>query len=196
MANWKGKLPAKYYKASHLRQEITPDSIEEECAVGESQVQVPDSQAVVSETQCSSFVLDDLPGNFGRNRKTKYMEDEEQRALKEEAWLASKIAPRKTTKPVFEVNFLARPKTPDMPVFIPFSEPGFKVAHKSIPTEAAVAPKLSPPTIATDAPQITDAAPANSKLILSYCMHLHCLKFEPRRIRRQASFKPFCGVTR
>ena len=166
-SNSKGKQPVRRHGPSHLRQEITADSTEDERGASKSVVQVLDSQVVVPETQYGDSSTDNLPDDFGNYRELVGRAESEQRILRDEAFVSRRQVMRTTTTAkdtAFRVNFLERPKESDeLPGanFSPFFRAAGKLSFKTDPQHITTVQKSPPSILPYHAPQAVQEVPAN-----------------------------------
>ncbi|KAJ4349544.1 uncharacterized protein N0V89_008160 [Didymosphaeria variabile] len=169
MSDRKGKQPVSSHRPSQLRNEIIPDSSDNERVVNESVVQVPDSDTVVLETQYDPQPAY-IPNGSEHDRGNIWRQSSEQPNTADEALLSRCGLSKKTGLTVdstFVVKQLERPKEVQGTAFS-FASPSFVTRPaRQVPLtlgtheNATFTPKPSASTTQSTASRHVDGISAN-----------------------------------
>ncbi|KAL1610648.1 hypothetical protein SLS60_002318 [Paraconiothyrium brasiliense] len=163
MSDRKGKQPVSSHRPSQLRNEIIPDSSDNERGINESVVQVPNSDTAVPETQY-------IPEGLEHDRRDIWRQSSEPPNTADEALLSRCGYSKKTGTTVaspFVVRQLEKPKEVQGSIFSfaspnAFSKPALQMPLMPRPREdATVAPKPSPSIVQSTTPQNVDGHQAD-----------------------------------
>lgn len=166
-SNQKGKQSFRPTRLSHLRQEIRAEESHDGCAGGEAEVQVPNSQAVIPETQLDSLDPTIHSDRHEDVRLTSGTRDPGNSTEYDNAFLSRVEISKKATRPdpIFTVNLLQRPEEPNESSFSPYvnpkcttntaqNEPASAASYNAIVSEQA---HLS--SVRDSGPRVDEAAP-------------------------------------
>ena len=169
-SNPKRKQPFTPGRSSHLRQDVTADVNGDVCTRGEAEVQVPDSQVVIPETQLDSLGHPTCSEGIEDAGLTLDTRQPEHPSRDDDAFLSRVQISRKAPAPDsnFPVNFLQRPAVHAGSSF------SFVVPSRGTkPTQNRVthirshkvvnAQRLSPPNVSESGPGAVETAACNGE---------------------------------
>lgn len=179
MPDLTGTHLGRYYPPSHpsrLRNEVTAESSDNE----RSEVQVPDSQSIVPETQYD-LQLEDASNDFEPDGECISEQNSERLNTADEAFLSLRRPHKKDfvpLDPTFGAKLLEKPKQKETPFFSPFSKPNLigkstqqAPLQPSPQDTSTTSPKPSPPALHSTASQVVGRAPTSRKCLKDYYIH-------------------------
>lgn len=173
MSDLTAKAPARLYRNSQLRNEYTAEPSDNEHVASESIVQVPDSQAVVPETQIDLHP-ESSDHEFESDHRRGGRTESEQPNKADENFI-SRVSFKKTVAPMdstFGGKMLAKPKEAERPTFSPFSIPRKpkRQASSNSDSHNTVKAENKPSTLALqdNAPELHAGVAADGKCIAGY----------------------------